>query len=75
MCPCVLFDRPLTGVEDRWAKVSSGSASAGQALDLTAGKLPLNLSRRIAAVHGRQWSTLCGHSPRLPEAATQLGTG
>ena len=57
MCPCMLFDRPFTGVEDRGAKVSCGSTSDGRARDLSAGKLTPNLSHRIADVHGRQWST------------------
>lgn len=51
--------------------VGKGSASAGQALDLTAGKLPLDLSRRIAAVHGRQWSTHCCQWP-IPRRTTGL---
>ena len=39
-----------------------GSACAGRARDLNAGKLTSNLGYRIADVHRRQWSTLC----RLP---------
>jgi hypothetical protein len=41
---------------------SSGSASAGQALDLTAGKLTPGLSDRTADVRGRQWPTRCSRS-------------
>jgi hypothetical protein len=46
-----------------------GSACAGRARDLTAGKLTPNLSHRIADVHGRQWSTQTSPS-RFSQRAT-----
>jgi len=42
--------------------VSLGSASAGRARDLTAGKPPPKLSDRIADVRGRQWLAISSHS-------------
>jgi hypothetical protein len=53
-CMC---DRPLRGDEFTATCVSEGSACAGQACDLDAGKLTLKLRWRIADVHARQWST------------------
>jgi hypothetical protein len=55
------FDGPLF----RLPSDRIGSACAGQARDLTAGKLTSSLSHWIADVHGRQWSTRCGHSLRI----------
>lgn len=51
-----------------------GSASAGRPPDLAAGKLTLNLSRRVADVHGRQWTTLSCRS-RFSGPARQPSLG
>ena len=46
---------------EKTAAGCNGSACASRALDLAAGKLTLKLSHQIADVHGRQWTTHCGH--------------
>jgi hypothetical protein len=46
--------RPLCGFQIYRRYVCNGSASAGRARDLTAGKLTSKLSDRIADVRGRQ---------------------
>lgn len=54
------------------SKDSCGSACAGRARDLTAGKLTAKLSYRKADIHGRQWTTPCrrrlgARTDRIPD--------
>jgi len=50
--------RLLQGCQPRQSGTRSGSACAGRARDLTAGKLTAKLSYRKADICGRQWMTL-----------------
>ena len=64
-------DRRLWGGEIGTADVASGSASARQPRELTAGKLTLKLSHRIADIRGRQWTTHTSPSTRSEAARRQ----